>query len=208
MCEGVSPPHSLVFSLKNINQCVHNNKEYIMVDLTQELQDELFNDTSSMYEELDPINNPIHALRLEFGDLDLDFPILSDQSYQYIIDTYKSPRVLRKHLGMTLAAQFARQGFRQRVGQEDAYYGERYKNYMDWLNKKLSNPFLSGNIPLVYVGGVVRETVADYETRLDLIDSTFYRGQTAQKPDFLHHRKFTRCGVIEPEEMDRRFIDP
>lgn len=180
-----------------------------MVDLTQELQDELFNDTPSMYDQLDPLNNPIHALRLEFGDLDLDFPILTDESYQYFLNTYnKSPKMLRKHLGMTIAATFAKHGFRQRVGQEDAYYGERYKNYMDWLNKKLSNPFLSGNIPLVYVGGVVRETVAEYETRLDLIDSTFYRGQTAKKPDFLHHRKFTRCGVIEPEARDRFFIEP
>ena len=31
----------------------------------------------------DPTNNPIHALRLEFGDVDEYDYILTDESYQY-----------------------------------------------------------------------------------------------------------------------------
>ncbi len=154
-----------------------------------------------MYAGFDPINNPIDALRLEFGDTDETNFILTDESYQYFITTFTSPSVLRKKLGNALLAQFAREGFRQRIGQEDAYLGERYKNYRDWLKDKVTNPMLSGNIPKVYVGGVYRETVEDYEKRMDLIDSVFYRGQTSRKPDWRNHREFTPDSVIEPEEM-------
>lgn len=160
-----------------------------------------------MYEDLDPINNPIHALRLEFGDVDPMDYVLSDESYQYFIDTYgSSPRLLRKKLGWAILAVFAKEGFRQRIGQEEAYLGERYKNYREWLKDKVTNPMLSGNIPKVYVGGVVRETVAEYELRMDLIDSTFYKGQTARKPDWRNYRRFTPCSVIEPEER-KRYIE-
>ena len=79
--------------------------------------------------DLDPINNPIDALRLEFGDTDEYDYVLSDQSYQYFINAYgNSPTLLRKKLGMTILAVFAKEGFRQRVGQEEAYLGERYTN--------------------------------------------------------------------------------
>ena len=155
---------------------------------------------SCMYDNFDPVNNPIHALRLEFGDTDEMDYVLSDQSYQYFINTYTSPRVLRKKLGWAILAQFAKDGFRQRVGQEEAYLSERYRNYREWLKDKVTNPMVSGNLPKVYVGGVVRETVADYETRMDLIDSTFYKGQQAEKPDWRNYREFTSCSVIEPEE--------
>ena len=160
-----------------------------------------------MYENFDPLNNPIDALRLEFGDVDeYDF-ILSNESYQYLIDKYgTSQRRLRTMVGQTILAQFARDGFRQRVGQEDAYLGERYKNYKDWLTDKVTNPMLSGNLPKVYVGGVNRETTAEYELRLDLIDATFYKGQTARKPDWKYNRRFTYDSVIEPEERTNNII--
>lgn len=157
--------------------------------------------------DLDPINNPIDALRLEFGDTDEYDYILSDQSYQYFINTYgNSPTLLRKRLGMAILAVFAKEGFRQRVGQEEAYLGERYRNYREWLKDKVTNPMLSGNIPKVYVGGVVRETVAEYENRLDLIDSYFYRGQGFRMPDWKYKREFFLNTVTEPEEDSCRYL--
>ena len=150
----------------------------------------------------DPSNNPIHALRLEFGDLDEYNYILSDESYQYFIDKYgSSPTLLRRNLGNSLLATYASEGYRQRVGQEEAYLGERYENYKDWLINKITNPFLSGTIPAVYVGGVARESVDEYENRLDLIDSTFYRGQHARRPDWLNKRIARRTGTREEEEQ-------
>jgi len=153
-----------------------------------------------MYDDFEPVNNPIHALRLEFGDTDEMDYILSDQSYQYFINTFTSPRVLRKKLGWAILGKFATEGYRQRVGQEEAYLGERYTNYREWLKEKVTNPMVSGNLPKVYVGGVDRETVADYETRMDLIDSTFYKGQRIDRPDWKNYRKFERCTTLDPEE--------
>ena len=158
--------------------------------------------------DFDPANNPIHALRLEFGDLDEYNFILSDQSYQYFIDTYgTSPRTLRRQLGSSLLAVYASEGYRQRVGQEEAYLGERYENYLDWLTKKIKDPFFSGNIPAVYVGGVARETVSEYENRMDLIDSVFYRGQHARRPEWLNKRITSRTSTIEVEEHKRYIIE-
>lgn len=110
--------------------------------------------------DFDPINNPIHALRLEYGDLDEYDYILSDQSYDFYINKYpQSPTMANKSIGMAILAKFAREGYRQRVGQEEAYLGERYKNYLDWLKQKIMNPALSGRLPAVYVGGVFMDCV-------------------------------------------------
>ena len=137
-------------------------------------------------DDFDPLSNPIHALRLEFGDLDKYDYILSDQSYQYYLDKYPdSPNIASKNVGMAILAKFAREGYRQRVGQEEAYQGERYKNYLDWLKQKISNPALSGRVPAVYVGGVLRDTVEFYETNPDFMSSTFYRGQQEGVPKYL-----------------------
>lgn len=143
----------------------------------------------------DPINNPIDALRLEFGDIDEYDYILSDESYQHYINKYpNSPKLVSKSVGNAILAKFVRDGFRQRVGQEEAYLGERYKNYLDWLKQKVSNPLLSGNIPAVYVGGVFRDTVDFYENNPNLIDSWFYRGQHMNKASWLNKRVVTKDG--------------
>ncbi|HCA4016359.1 TPA: hypothetical protein MPW60_003075, partial [Listeria monocytogenes] len=78
----------------------------------------------------DPTNNPIHALRLEFGDVDEYDYILTDESYQYYLNKYPlSPKTVSKYVGNAILAKLAKDGFRQRVGQEEAFLGERYKNY-------------------------------------------------------------------------------
>lgn len=154
-----------------------------------------------MRDNFDPLNNEIDALRLEFGDVDEFDEFLSNESYQYFINTYgKSPRKLRVMIGNAILANLAINGFRQRVGQEDAYLGERFNNYLKWLKGKLTSPLLSGNTPNVYVGGVVRETVAEYELRRDLVDSTFYLGQESRKPNWKSYREYYPCFTREQEE--------
>lgn len=143
--------------------------------------------------DFDPINNPIHALRLEYGDLDEYDYILTDQSYSYFLLKYPdSPTVANKNIGMAILAKFAREGYRQRVGQEEAYLGERYKNYLDWIKQKIANPSLSGRVPAVYVGGVNREIIEYYENNPELVDSTFFRGQQQNKPSWLYKRNGDR----------------
>lgn len=139
--------------------------------------------------DFDPVNNPIHAMRLEYGDVDEYDYILSDQSYQYYLEKYPNSLLMAsKYIGMAILAKFAREGFRQRVGQEEAYLGERYKNYLDWLKQKSTNPALSGRVPVVYVGGVLVETVEYYENNPDFVDSTFFRGEHLNKPYWLNKR--------------------
>lgn len=145
--------------------------------------------------DFNPSMNPIHAIRLEFGDIDEYDYILSDQSYQFYIDKYiDSPKMASKSIGMAILSKFAREGYRQRVGQEEAYLGERYKNYLDWLKQRLTNPSLTGAIPAVYVGGTVIETTEYYATNPDLVSSQFYRGQHEGVPTWLESKanKFGR----------------
>ena len=141
----------------------------------------------------DPTNNPIHALRLEFGDVDEYDYILTDESYQYYLNKYPlSPKTVSKYVGNAILAKLAKDGFRQRVGQEEAYLGERYKNYLDWLKQRISNPSLLGRAPVVYVGGVFIEAVDYYENNPELVDSVFFRGQHSERPEWLHKRNTSR----------------
>lgn len=146
--------------------------------------------------DFDPINNPIHALRLEYGDVDEYDYILSDASYLFYINKYpESPSMVAKSIGMAILAKFAREGFRQRVGQEEVFHAERYKNYLDWLKQKVTNPMLSGRLPAVYVGGVLVDTVEYYENNPQFVDSTFYKGEHLDTPSYAYKRNF---GFLKP----------
>ena len=47
----------------------------------------------------DPFNNLIDALRLEFGDIDPDFPRISNEAYDYYISNYANkPKRLKKEI--------------------------------------------------------------------------------------------------------------
>ena len=143
--------------------------------------------------DFDPINNPIHALRLEYGDVDEYDYILTDQSYEFYLLKYpNSPTMASKSIGMAILAKFARDGYRQRVGQEEAYLGERYKNYLDWLKQKISNPALSGRLPAVYVGGVFLDCIEYYDTHPNMVSSQFFRGQHSGTKTYLEERRGIR----------------
>lgn len=179
--------HSLVIILKItiINKCENNMADGIPATF-------------------DPINNPIDALRLEFGDLDEYNYILTDQSYQYFILKYpESPRMVLKSVGSAILAKFAKEGYRQRVGQEEAYLGDRYKNYLDFLKQKASNPLLSGIVPAVFVGGVLRDSTKFLEENPEYIDSMFYRGQHTRTPYWNNKRI---AGVKNTKEVDEQGI--
>lgn len=147
-----------------------------------------------------PPMTEIEMLRLEFGDTDEYDELLSDQSYQAYLNLYTDkPSALRKAIVNAIMSKLARTGFRQRVGQEEAYLGERYQNYLDWLKQKASNPLLGGNAPNVYVGGVVREEVARLENDPYYMDSTFYRGQQARTP-YWNNKRY--AGIKHTKEVE------
>lgn len=68
------------------------------------------------------------------------------------------------------------------------------------MNDKIKDPFLSGNVPKIYVGGVFREDVESYDKRIDLIDSMFYKGQADRSPYWRYKRRYTPNNVLELEE--------
>lgn len=147
--------------------------------------------------------DPIYELRIEFGDTDEYDWIFTDEEYQFFIDKYENPKTLRKNLAMSILAKFAKQGYRQKVGQEEIYGAERYKSYLDWLKQKSANPSFTGNAPAIYIGGVVREKVYELENRLDLMDSTFYNGQHARRPHWNNKR---RTGVSKTKEIEEEGV--
>ena len=155
----------------------------------------------------DPINNPIDALRLEFGDVDECEAWLSDETYQYLINqNLTKPKALRRSIGMSILAYLSR-NTRERVGQEERYGSEAFNNYLKWLNLKIKDPSIA-TAPSIYVGGTDRATVQQYENDLSLIDSVFYKGQQSGKPLSRNKRRYTSTGVIEPDSSNILNRDP
>ena len=140
-------------------------------------------------------------MKIEFGDIDQYFPLLDDKHYDQLICLYgNSPFQLRRSIGLAILASMSTTSFRQRIGQEDAYLGERFRNYKEFLDRKLTNPMFSGVVPQIYIGGVNRQVVAEIETNPDLVNSVFYMGQQTRKPNWKYKRQFTSCSVIEHYE--------
>lgn len=151
-----------------------------------------------------PLNNPIDALRLEFGDIDPDFPRLCDSAYQYYINRYPdSPKKMRRDIGMAILASLT-SGVRERSGQEERYGNEEFKNYRDWLDRKINDQAFMGLCPLIYVGGVSREIVQYYEENPDFIDAMFFKGYQSRKPVSQTRRKQDIFGLSNPEERNKR----
>lgn len=151
-----------------------------------------------------PLENIIDALRLEFGDIDPDFPRISDAAYEYYIGEYShKPKRLRREIGMALLAALTA-GVRERSGQEERYGSEEFNNYLKWLERKLNNQAFMGLCPIIYVGGVNREIIEYYENNPDFIDATFFKGYTARKPASQHIRRNDSFGVSHPEERNNR----
>ena len=153
-----------------------------------------------------PLENIVDALRLEFGDIDPDFPRISDQAYEFYLSQYRErPKRLRREIGMAILASLTA-GVRERSGQEERYGSEEFNNYLKWLNKKVNDQAFMGLCPIIYVGGVSREVVEYYENNPDFIDSTFFRGYSARKPSSRNYRRSDQFGMSHPEERhDRGF---
>lgn len=152
----------------------------------------------------------IWELRLHLGDLgDIDQgddQFLTDEHYQYFINRYTSKDGVYNFRGalgssaMAILPILAKTGARQRIGQEEIYGKELVDNWLAFL-KLLKKPSYSGITPVVYIGGVTRESTAYYANNPDLIDPPFYRGQKDRSPYWKYRREQFLNSVIEPEEI-------
>lgn len=152
----------------------------------------------------DPFNNLIDALRLEFGDIDPDFPRISNEAYDYYISNYANkPKRLKKEIGMAILASLT-SGVRERSGQEERYGSEEFANYKKFLEMKVKDINFAGICPIIYVGGVDREIVEYYENNPDFIDSIFFKGYHSRQPASRNYRKQDQFGLSNPEERNKR----
>src|SRR5574344_904641 len=146
-----------------------------------------------------PLKNPIDALKLEFGDIDPNYPKVPDSVYEYCLAKYSdSPNRLRRELGMSIAASLTSL-VRERSGAEERYGAEELSNYMKWLDKKLNDHNFNGICPIIYVGGVDREIVEYYENNPKFIDETFYKGYSS-RTDTRRRRRKSALGRSHAEE--------
>lgn len=147
---------------------------------------------------------PLELIKIEFGDLDPYNPLLDDKVYETLICVHKEDKYsLNIAVGMAILGSLSTNSFRQRIGQEDAYLGERFKNYLAFLNKKIANPLFSGQIPSIYFGGTNREEMAKIAENPNIVDSTFYLGEQNRKPNWYHYRQYYPDTVVEPYEVHR-----
>lgn len=158
-----------------------------------------------------PITDPdkIWEMRLTLGDLGDGTggdQYLSDEQYQYFINKYTVDTVLYERKALLAAAVailpiLARNGARQRVGQEEIYGKELLDSWLAFI-KLLQNPKYNGAAaPFVYFGGVYRDTTTFYETNPEFVDSPFYSGQHEEAPNWKYRRQFINNQVVEPAEQ-------
>lgn len=153
----------------------------------------------------------IWELRLTLGDLGDGTgadQYLSDEQYQYFINKYTDPDtgVLAERKTLLAAAMailpiLARNGARQRVGQEEIYGKELLDSWLAFIKMLQSNKYNGTSAPFVYFGGVYRDAVAFYETNPEFVDSPFYSGKSEEAPNWKYRRQFINNQVIEPAEQ-------
>lgn len=147
-----------------------------------------------------PATNPIDALRLEFGDTDEYVCWLTDQDYQYLINTSSTSSILNRKVGQTILMRLARET-RERSGQEEKYGSEAFNNYKTALLLKMKDPAFGMLNPISYFGGVNREDVKTNAINEELVQQPFYEGQIDGKADWQTHRVYRQHGNnIEPED--------
>lgn len=153
----------------------------------------------------------IWEMRLTLGDLGDGTgtdQYLSDEQYQFFINKYTDTTTgtfyQRKALlaaAMAILPILARNGARQRVGQEEIYGKELLDSWLAFIKLLQSPKYNGAAAPFVYFGGVYRDTVAFYETNPEFVDSPFYNGKSEEAPSWKYCRQFINNQVIEPAEQ-------
>ena len=121
----------------------------------------------------------IQILRLEHGDTDIEYPILTDEDYQYYIDAFPNKKKRSKAIDFTILNTLS-YDVRERSGQE-----ERYANH-------------GGASTPLSVGGVFKAEMVELATDSNRVPDTFYKGQYRGFAEWETTRLYYYCGAIEP----------
>ena len=140
----------------------------------------------------------IEILRLEHGDTDLEYPILTDDEYQYYLDTFPNKKKRSKAIDFSILNSLS-YDVRERSGQEERYANQAFQQRLELLDKKYKDPVYNGgaSTPLA-VGGVFKDEMADLATDPNRVPDTFIKGQYKGFPEWQTTRLYYYCGTVEP----------
>lgn len=136
----------------------------------------------------------IQILRRDAGDVDPDYPYLTDEDYQQMIDTIPNKRKLSKRIDM-LILQLKANDVHERSGQEERWGNQLFENSLKLIKLKWKDPtFSGGNGGTPSFGGTSREEMSELATDPDRIPDTFYKGYNESRPEWLNRRIYHYCG--------------
>lgn len=142
----------------------------------------------------------IEILRLEHGDTDADYPILTDEDYQYYIDTYTNKRKRSKLIDLAILNLLS-YDVRERSGQEERYANQAFNNRLTLIDKKYKDPTFNGVVVIPEFGGTSKTKMSILANDCDRVPDTFYKGQYRGRGEWQGHRKYFFIGrAKEPYE--------
>ena len=142
--------------------------------------------------------------RFLHGDIDEDYPILTDEQYEYFISEFKSEKKRYNMIEMVILKVLS-SSVHERSGQEERRGNQAFDQRLRAYEAYKRNNTLSGaNIPVI-IGGTSNEEMMVLATDPDRVVDTFYKGQSNGQAEWQTRRKYWYCGNIEPHNF-RNFI--
>ena len=140
----------------------------------------------------------IQILRLEHGDTDTEYPLLTDEDYQYYIDNFPNKKKRAKAIDFSILNALS-YDVRERSGQEERYANQAFQQRLELLDKKYKDPTYNGgaSTPLA-VGGVFKDEMAALATDINRVPDTFIKGQYNNIAEWQTTRRYYYCGNIQP----------
>ena len=140
----------------------------------------------------------IQILRLEHGDTDTEYPLLTDEEYQYHIDNFPNKKKRAKAIDFSILNALS-YDVRERSGQEERYANQAFQQRLELLDKKYKDPTYNGgaSTPLS-VGGVFKDEMAALATDINRVPDTFIKGQYNNIAEWQTTRYYYYCGNIQP----------
>lgn len=140
----------------------------------------------------------IQILRLEHGDTDTEYPLLTDEEYQYYIDNFPNKKKRAKAIDFSILNALS-YDVRERSGQEERYANQAFQQRLELLDKKYKDPTYNGgaSTPLS-VGGVFKDEMAELATDVNRVPDTFIKGQYNNIAEWQTTRRYYYCGNIQP----------
>jgi len=104
---------------------------------------------------LDPINNPVHRIRLTCGDTDMPY-WLEDSMYEYALSVANgNEKAATKQCAQYILAALSRNAHEKLV-QIEIYGREYFENYREFIMTVIRNPASGAVAPIPYGGAVPR----------------------------------------------------